>query len=93
MGKPRPVKEGDKWRLKIEAGDGEAHSVHIQLPDRPELNGSYVRYIADQLMIDLADLDAVLADWTQEQLCEHLEAQDSEELRARVFGMRRRAPR
>jgi len=86
MGKPRPVKEGDKWRLKIEAGDGNAHSVHIQLPDRPQLNGSYLRYVAELLFVALDELDSVLADWSPDQLREHLEGQDAAALRAQVFG-------
>jgi hypothetical protein len=89
MGKPRPVKEGDKWRLKIETGNGQAHSVHIQLPDRNVLNKSYVRYVACQLMVEVDQLDDVLADWTPEQLREHLEAQDPEKLRAQVFGIKK----
>lgn len=89
MGKPRPVKEGAKWRMKIEAGDGDAHSVHIQLPDRDVLNGSYVRYVADQLFVEPDDLDSVLADWSPEQLRTHLESQDPEALRSKVFGKKR----
>jgi hypothetical protein len=88
MGKPRPVKEGDKWRLKIDAVDGDAHSVHIQLPDRDVLNGSYVRYVAQQLCVAEDELDGVLADWTPDQLCEHLQKQDAKELRSRVFGIK-----
>ena len=86
MGKPRPVKEGDKWRLKIQAGDGGAHSVHIQLPDRAQLNGSYIRYVAEQLFVEVDDLDSVLADWSPDQLREHLESQGPDALRSNVFG-------
>jgi hypothetical protein len=88
MGKPRPVKEGDKWRLKIQRADGEAHSVHLQLPDRPVLNKSYVRYIASQLFVSVEELDKVLSDWTPERLCAHLEQQDPDALRAQVFGIK-----
>jgi hypothetical protein len=91
MGAPRPVNEGSKWRLRIDARDGNPHTVHVQLPDRGVLNDSYVRYVAGQLFVEVEELDAVLDGWTPEQLREHLEAQDPEELRAKVFGMRHRS--
>lgn len=91
MGPPRPVNHGSKWRMKIEAGDGQAHSVNVQLPDRAILNDSYCRYITQQLFLAGADLDEVLDGWTPDRLRAHLEKQDPEALRAQVFAMRRRS--
>ena len=88
MGKPRSVKEGAKWRLKLDVAGGSAHSVHIQLPDRDVLNNSYLRYIAQQLLVDENDLEEVLENWTPGQLQEHLEKQDPEALRAGIFGIK-----
>jgi hypothetical protein len=88
MGKPRSVKEGAKWRLKLDVSGGSAHSVHIQLPDRDVLNNSYVRYIAQQLLVDENDLDDVLESWTPDQLQKHLEKQDLDALRSGIFGIK-----
>lgn len=88
MGTPRPVREGSKWRMKIQARDGNPHSVHVQLPDRRELNDSYCRYVAQQLFVALEDLDAVLNNWEADALRQHLEKQDPADVRARVFSMR-----
>jgi hypothetical protein len=89
MGKPRPVKEGAKWRLKVDVAGGSSHSVHVQLPDRDVLNNSYVRYLARQLLVDENDLDDVLENWTADQLQKHLENQDPDALRSRIFGIKK----
>lgn len=59
------------------------------MPDRKELNDGYIKYIADQLHIEVGRLDDLLGNWSPEDLQKHLESQPPEKLRQQVFGIKK----
>lgn len=75
------------YRLPIDHKSGK-HTVVVQIPDRKELNGSYMRYIADQLCVRHDQVNEVLDDWSQEKLVKHLKKQSAERLRRGIFGIK-----
>lgn len=72
-----------EWRLEVQSSDGERCTVRpgVNLHRRDRVAKAAFNDIADRLCIDRKDIHDVLANWSPDQLVQHLESKTGEELR------------
>jgi hypothetical protein len=81
-GKPwRQTKESVEWRLVVRSADNESVAIRVQVClHRKEVAKAAFGDIARRLLIERKDIHTILADWSHEQLVEHLQRHTKDQL-------------
>lgn len=71
------------FRIKVRSCDGVDVSITAQIDDHPREPRPYqLPLLAEQLLVDREQIEAVLSEWSNDDLRKHLESHTAEELRA-----------